>query len=305
MGAQSGAAASGAILIVVLVVLAGPLVTLAIWLWLRSRREPVDLYEPLDMGRVFAHSFAAFRPEGWPVLGLAAVLVGVPQAFSVFVTHPMMVARAQAIPTIGGRPDPLVMVKAMASPPILIAMLIGLVLLSAFYVAAFLFLGRRFEGAPIAMGRALAAMPARLIPAFAAALLAYLGVLGGSLLFLLPGVVLALSWTVVVPVMVCEDAGMLVSFRRSRWLATGSRGRILVLGLLLFALMALVMAPAGIFAATTAQPGAVAGPLMSGWRVVSGIALAAVQAGYFAGLYVELRRIRDGRSLPGLAELFA
>jgi hypothetical protein len=292
-------------IIVALLLLAGPLVALGIWLWLRSRRDPIALVEPLDIGRVFSLTFRVFTSDGWPVLGLAAVLVGLPQVVSVLLTRPLMLERTRQIAAT--RPgDPFAVFQAMASGPLLIAMIVGLVLMSAFYVAAILYLVSRFEGRPLTIGDALARMPGRILPAFGVGLLAYLGMLVGMCLFFLPGIVLALGWSVVIPVAICENAGFFGSFGRSRELAIGSRGRILLLFVLLLVLVIMVALPGGgMMAALSRQPNMTPGLFASVWRIFGGITLSAVQAGFIAGLYVELRRIRDGLTAPGLAEVFA
>jgi len=289
----------------VLLVLAGPLLTLGIWLWLRSRRDPVALVEPLDIGRVFSMTFRVFTRDGWPVVGLAAVLVGLPQIASVLLTRPYMIERTRQI-AAANPANPFAAFQAMASGPLLIGMVVGLLLMTAFYVAATLYLVSRFEGAPLTIGEVLARTPGRILPAFGVGLLAYLGMLAGMFLFILPGIVLALGWSVVIPVVICENVGFLGSFRRSRELAIGSRGRILLLFVLMFLLVIVVALPGGgLMAALSRQPNMVPGMFASIWQVVSGTLLAAVQAGFVVALYIELRRIREGLSAPGLAEVFA
>lgn len=289
----------------VLLVLAGPLLTLGIWLWLRSRRAPVALVEPLDIGRVLSLAFRVFTREGWPVIGLAAVLVGLPQIASVILTRPYMIERTRQI-AAANPADPFAAFQAMASGPLLIGMIIGLLLMTTFYVAAILYLVSRFEGAPLTVGEVLARTPGRILPAFGVGLLAYLGMLAGMIVFVLPGIVLALGWSVVIPVVICESVGFFGSFRRSRELTIGSRGRILLLFLLMFLLVIVVALPGGgVMAALSRQPSMVPGMFASIWQIVSGTVLSAFQAGFVVGLYIELRRIRDGMTAPGLAEVFA
>jgi hypothetical protein len=288
-----------------LLVLAGPLLTLGIWLWLRSRRDPIALVEPLDIGRVFSLTFRVFTRDGWPVVGLAAVLVGLPQILSVLVTRPYMIERTQQL-AAGNPANPFAAFEAMMSGPLLIGMVVGLLLMTGFYVAATLYLVSRFEGAPLTIGEVLARTPGRILPAFGVGLLAYLGMLAGMCLFFLPGIVLALGWSVAIPVVICESVGFFGSFGRSRELAIGSRGRILLLFVLMFLLIIVVALPGGgMMAALNRQPNMVPGTFAAAWQVISGTLLAAFQAGIIASLYVELRRIRDGMTAPGLAEVFA
>lgn len=289
----------------ILLVLAGPLITLGVWLWLRSRRDPISLVEPLDIGRVFSLTFRVFTSSGWPVLGLAAVLVGLPQIVSVLLTRPYILERTQQI-AAANPGNPFAAFQAMASGPFLIAMIIGLILMTTFYVAAILYLVSQYEGTPLAIGEVLARTPGRILPAFGVGLLAYLGMLAGTFLFILPGIVLALGWSVVVPVAICESVGFFGNFTRSRELAIGSRGRILLLFVLMFIAVIVVALPGGgLMAALNRQPAVVPGLFASVWQIVVGIVFAAFQAGLIAALYIELRRIRDGMIAPGLSEVFA
>lgn len=289
----------------VLLVLAGPLLTLGIWLWLRSRRDPVALVEPLDIGRVFSSGFRVFGSDGWPVVALAAVLVGLPQILSVAVTRPMMAARAQQL--VAASPgDPFAVFKAMWTLPFMIGMLIGFALMMVFYVASTIYLVSRYEGAPVTIGEALVRTPVRAAAAFGALIVACIGIGLGWVLFLLPGIILSLNWMLLIPVIACEDAGFFGSFARSRSLALGSRGRILVLFLLYMVAIILLSIPGGALSgAFSGGASRAPGLFASIWSVVLGIVLSAFQTSFFAGLYVELRRIRDGMATPTLSEVFA
>jgi hypothetical protein len=292
-------------LIMLLLFVAGPLVVLGIWLWLRSRRDPVALVEPLEIGRVFSSGFRVFGSDGWPVVALAAVFVGLPQILSVAVTKPMMLARSQEL-AAASPGDPFALFKAMATVPFMIGMVIGFALMMVFYVASTIYLVSRYEGAPVTIGEALARSPARAAIAFGALIVAVIGIGIGWMLFLLPGIILSLNWMLLVPVISCEDAGFFGSFARSRSLAIGSRGRILVLFLLYIVAVILLSIPGGALGgALTGRPAATPGLFGSIWTVVLGVLLAAFQTGFFAGLYVELRRIRDGMARPALSDVFA
>jgi len=64
-----------------------------------------------------------------------------------------------------------------------------------------------------------------------------LRVLLGALLLIVPGILLALRYSLAIPVAVLEDAGASASLRRSAALTKGHRGRILLVYFLLFVLM--------------------------------------------------------------------
>ena len=292
-------------MISVLLVLAGPLVTLGIWLWLRSRRDPVALVEPLDIGRVLSLGFRVFTPDGWPALALAAIFVGLPQMVSVLVTRPMVLERTRQLAGAGPA-NPFAAFEAMMAPSIIIGAIIGFLLMMVYYVAATIFLVSRFEGAPVSIGEAVARDPARVLPAFFAILLSAIGIGLGWVVFIIPGIVLSLNWILIVPVISCENAGFFGSFARSRSLAIGSRGRMLLLLLLMIVVMILLSLPGMLLSgAIVGHPGSAPGVFTVVWQIVFGIAIAAFQSSLLAALYAELRRIRDGMTAPGLADVFA
>jgi len=292
-------------IIVALLLLAGPLVALGIWLWLRSRRDPIALVEPLDIGRVLSLGFRIFAPDGWPALLLAAVLVGLPQVVSALVTRPIMLERTRQL-AASSPTNPFATFEAMLAVPVVIGGIVGFLLMMVYYVAATIFLVSRFEGAPVSIGEALARAPARVLPAFFAILLSVIGIGLGWMVFVIPGIILSLNWILIVPVISCEDAGFFESFARSRSLAIGSRGRMLVLFILLIVVMILLSLPGLLLSGAIAgHPGTAPGLFVIVWQIVFGIAIAAFQSSLLAGLYVELRRIRDGLTAPGLAEVFA
>ena len=297
-----------------LVLLAGPFVVLGLWLWLRSRRAPVHLAEPLDLGRVMGDVFGVFRRGNWPVSGLALLLVGLPTlvwqvAFqpamqTQIATQNRLLAQARLAPAL--RPNPFAVFAGSFSTDMVVALVVKFVLGTLFYVAATLFLVRSFERRPIALVDALKASPVLVLPALIAALLAYLGIVAGMMLFVLPGILLALSWFVVVPVLVAERTGMVRCFGRSRALAIGSRGRIFVLALLMMVVAFVLTAPTG---AMTGLFGGAAGQAPSAAAIaiqlVVGTIGASIYAAFPAALYVELKRIREGLAMPELAEVFA
>lgn len=126
----------------------------------------------------------------------------------------------------------------------------------------------------------------------------------GGICFVLPGVLLALSWSAAIPVLVCEETGIIGAFRRSRALAIGSRGRIFIAGLVMIAVTFAVTLPL----TGVAMAGLGATPL-SVWaailRIVISVPLAMIYANFMAAIYVELRTIREGQGTPALSEVFA
>jgi hypothetical protein len=159
---------------------------------------------------------------------------------------------------------------------------------------------------PVVLGRALG-IGLREVPALLAiALLGGLGIAGGFLLLAVPGVILLVMWSVVVPVRVAEHKGIFESFGRSRELTRGHRWPI-------FGTIIVFYLGAGIAQATT-RPMIVAGGITGGSSVTlyMGIALTAllsavvavVSATLVSCIYYELRLIKEGVGPEQIAAVF-
>jgi hypothetical protein len=287
--------------------LLGPFAALGLWLWLRSRREPIVLVEAFDIGRVMGQSFAVFGREGRPIALLALLLVGLPQAVWAMLIRAALPLVPAASFDLGPNAQAERMIGLFRTfPAMVIAGMVALLLCSLiFYIAAVRFWARHGEGRDDTLASAIRLVPGLLLPTLAVALLAYVGVVVSLMLFVVPGVVIALSWFVAVPVMVNERIGVFEAFRRSRALAMGSRGRVLIAALLMLVLTVLLSltSRAAMHALTDGSGAASAmlGVVQALMTVLSGM----VQAGFFASVYVELRRVREGFAVPMLAEVFA
>lgn len=145
-----------------------------------------------------------------------------------------------------------------------------------------------------------------ILPLMGMGLLVYFGVMFGMVLLLIPGIILALMWSVAVPALVEERRGVLDSMGRSRALTKGSRWRLfglfLVAGIILFIPPALVSGLAIRLQGTAVASPTSAASLIAG--AVSGFA-AMLFATIVASAYVELRTVKEGATIEGLAAIFA
>jgi len=271
--------------------LIGPGVVLAIWMSLRSQRAPILLIEPLDIGRIIGNSFEAFVALGWPMLLFAALIVGLSHAGW---THLYETALFPRIRTG-------VISRFQTAGYTYAASFVLRVVEEIFKVPAIILLVGKYRGQPVSLRSAVSDLPFLFFPVVALSLLQFLSVALGGALFIVPGILVYLSWAVAGPALVVERIGILAAFRRSRSLTTGSRGRILMAVLLYIAIVLGFWAPE--LLARHFIPGAY-------WpiRIYSGalqIFAAVLATGFTAALYVELTRTREGLSSPGLAEVFA
>lgn len=144
------------------------------------------------------------------------------------------------------------------------------------------------------------------LPLAAIAILTSLGVAGGLLLLIVPGIILGLGWSVAIPVRVVEHAPILGVFGRSWQLTGGHRGSIFGLFVIFFlGAVALQLAILPFRGAIFDASGVVAPSII---YVVFGAIIRVVLAMFGATmvgvLYYELRSVKEGIGPEALAAVF-
>ena len=140
----------------------------------------------------------------------------------------------------------------------------------------------------------------------AVAVIYELGVVAGAILLVVPGLILALAWSVAAIAMAAEGVGIREAFVRSAALTRGCRWKILSMALLwgipttIVEFLALKMLRPGL--SMTAAARTTVGELVMGpiWLVSSVIFAAGL-----ASIYLELLKIKDGAARAEVAEIFA
>lgn len=146
------------------------------------------------------------------------------------------------------------------------------------------------------------------LPLLLLAIVSMFGIYLGMILLIVPGVILALMWSVATPAMVSENLGVVASLGRSRALTKGNRLSIfalfVVVGVLAFLPVMLVPLLSGAFSNPT---GYAASPLGVPQLVsaVLSMLVSVLFAVIVASVYVELRTIKEGATPQSLAEIFA
>lgn len=138
-------------------------------------------------------------------------------------------------------------------------------------------------------------------------LLAGLGIGLGFLLLIIPGIILALAWSVFAPVRVAENTGIIESLGRSAQLTKGHRGAVFVVKLVVViiaaALNLAILPIVGIGAmAATATTMPVAYMALSTLVLIIQYMIDAAMA---ASIYYELRVVKEGVGPEQLAAVFA
>jgi hypothetical protein len=129
---------------------------------------------------------------------------------------------------------------------------------------------------------------------FGISFIAGAGVFVGTILLVVPGVMLGVMWCVAAPVLVAERRSLSPAFTRSAALTKGHRWKVFALllafGTSLVLLVLVVMALlAGLFSIFTDMRG---GVLLGG--IISSLILGLANGPIFAVLYTELRRLKEG-----------
>ena len=145
------------------------------------------------------------------------------------------------------------------------------------------------------------------LPLTIIAILALSGMMLGLLLLIVPGVILALMWSVVTPVRIAEQTGILETFSRSAALTRGYRGSIfglVVIYLVLALVMNFIVRP---LTGLSFVPG-VGLHISTSYIIVTAlirVVLHLVAATGVASIYYELRMVKEGISPEQLAAVFA
>jgi hypothetical protein len=183
---------------------------------------------PLGVDGIISTSVRAFTANIFLMLGLAIALVGGPALFVILVA--------------GGTAEQMTPVVAFMFAmrdyaPLLIAgavlMVIGVLVLQAAYTYIVIqFLANQ----KVSFEEAARFGLKRIGSVLLIGILSILGIMLGSLLFIVPGIILSIVWYVAIPVFIAEDCGATDSLSRSAALTDGYRwpvfGLVLVVGLI-------------------------------------------------------------------------
>lgn len=127
-----------------------------------------------------------------------------------------------------------------------------------------------------------------------------LGIVGGFILLVVPGVILSMAWLVVVPAMVTERLGVMESIRRSNTLTGDAKGHIFGLSLAIGLAGGLASWLVGLItgALDIALVTQIASPAL---QALTGL----VSAVFAVAVYQELRLNKEGTPTDRLVEVFA
>ena len=139
----------------------------------------------------------------------------------------------------------------------------------------------------------------QLVAVILIAIVAAVGIFFACFLLIVPGIMLAIAWSVAIPARVAERSGVFDRLSRSRALTKGHRWKIFFL--LLITAMGIGMVQ-GVVVGTFSSFGVVAGAVAAG---VMAAVTAAVMATLVATMYIELRTLKEGTDVSALASVFS
>lgn len=168
------------------------------------------------------------------------------------------------------------------------------------------------SGSGVKAGAAIADGLRFFFPLLLVAILVGLGLMLGFLLLIVPGIILAVRWSMTAPIVVIEQAGPTKSMERSAELSSGHRWAIFGLFLLYLVFAYALQLLLGIFLSMFSAGDPAQVIAMDGFGLGYGVASAAVSALIalvstvgVASLYFELRRVKEGVGVAELANVFA
>jgi hypothetical protein len=142
---------------------------------------------------------------------------------------------------------------------------------------------------------------------FLIGLLMVLGIFAGTLLLIVPGMILVMMWSVAIPACVVERTGVFGAFSRSRELTRGHRWAIfgLYIAFILFMIViSMVFAALSGASMFGESPAGTASLAQIGGYVVSTMITSIIGSAFIASMYYELRQIKEGIGPEALASVF-
>jgi hypothetical protein len=249
-----------------------------------------------EVGSVISRTFETIGSNALLFIGLALILSGLPA----FLINWWQVTNLP----LGGRPDPNTVFTSAYWGPIfagwLVAMISGAVLQAALTRATVTYL----SGEKPSFAQCLTVGLTMILPMIAIGILLAFGVFLAMIFLIVPGIILWLCWSVVVPVYVQEKVGVFEAFGRSLDLTRGARWRIFLTMLVIVIALWLLSIPAGMLtvAALAATGSVLATALLGGAMSALG---SMVMVTAQSSIYVELRNVKEGVAPADLEAIFA
>lgn len=250
-----------------------------------------------SIGTVLSRTFGTLGSNPVATFGIAFLFGALPQAlYTYFIGSTLTMADRQS--TFG--------VIAVSIASFVIFLLLSMLVQGALVRATL----AHSEGKRASIGECIGTGLSVAVPLIGLTILLVLGIMAGFMLFLIPGIILYMMWSVAVPALVAEKSGIFGAFSRSRFLTKGARWKIFGLQLLLV-LLSLLTSVLGVIMVTGGMMPQVAdgtlafSPTYLAISAVSNVLMIAFWSTAQASLYTSLRNWKDGPQTRDLADIFA
>lgn len=248
-----------------------------------------------EIGAVISRAFETISRNLVLFCGLALLLAGIPQFALEWWRGGVVEAQAPFGPAYSG--------GSTFWGMFIVAWLVSVVTSAILQAALTRATVQSLSGETPQFGRCLTVGLTLAVPMIVIGLLFGIAVGIGLLLLVVPGIILALVWSVVIPVYVQEKVGIFEAFGRSAQLTSGSRFRIFLTLLIVVVLIWVLLLVLGIATAIVAAMGSII--LIALFSAVLGALGSMIMVAIQASIYVELRQLKDGIAPADLEAIFA
>ncbi|WP_409432564.1 hypothetical protein ACJ3XI_10190 [Litorimonas sp. RW-G-Af-16] len=265
-----------------------------------------------EVGRVLGRVVSVLRNNLTGFVGIAMLVIAIP--YALLAAWPAFLDMSEGLVGIMDESGDLSF--SSIDPVVYIAMGVGFI---GFLVGSIILQGalihacvKDFNGEAGNVGRSIRVGMRYFWPLLGLGILVALGVMGGFLLFIIPGLLLALGWSIAAPILIIEDLPITKALGRSWELAKGYKRWILLVYVIVAVITGIISAVLSIALLAFGNPqeamitgGTTLFFVMNG--VVSGIAqgiATLVNTATIASSYYEIRELKEGVSTDALAAVF-
>lgn len=260
---------------------------------------PQAAIEPgrFDIGRVGRETFGLIQSDLVGTYGLAAGLGLIPAILSMLLTMTGVMAAGTGGAASFGQ---------IFGIWFLLTMIVAVVISVLIYGSLGWGAVEQLQGRKPTIGQKLSAAGSALLPMIGVGILAYFGIVIGTIFLIVPGLFLATVWVVSIVAAVVDRAGVFGSFSRSAALTKNHRWMVFLLILIFFVIAVVLGLLQMALLRGVAGAGVAGAAIVSGlFSIVIGGAINAIGAVGVGVVYQELRRAK-GEFDPGrLAEVFS
>lgn len=258
----------------------------------------VPAYEEsgMSVGGVFQRAFSTTVHNPAVVIGIAAILGAAPSVIMNLAVRWLEGANAQNIQTSSSEIWGLMLISWIFT------VVIGAIVQGALTRATV----ADYEGQHARFGECIAAAVRVLLPLIGVGFIFGIGIMVGTFLLIIPGIIIMLMWSVAAPAVVVERDGVMRALSRSAELTKGFRWKILGLFLVLLVVYILLFALIAVLGfRSMPATGARFDASVLIANVVTAFVMNLLWGTIQPALYLELRQAKEGGSLEDLEQVFA